>query len=158
MIMMKPRKAIFSFFVLAFFSIQTLLAQTAPLTNSSQNPSGEAAAYQAMIVLSEETIDASANPVTVKEHRIVKLLSPQAVQRYSRVLEFSYVAPDQNWTINSVQITTTDGKVQTVDLTSAKAISPLEKFPPFNNVKILFLPLPNLQPGDTLEYTATYSD
>lgn len=157
-----------AFFVASILFIElfagSVSAKAIPITNpdqsssQTQQASPDAASYQAIIQLNEDSIDATGPSTLVKEHRIVKLLSPDAVQRYARALEFTYVTPTQQWTIEDVKVTTPDGKVTDLPLTDEKVISPLEKFPPYNNLKFLFLPLKNLQPGSILEYTATYSE
>ncbi len=117
-----------------------------------------AANYQAVILLNTNTINAAGKEVVSTEHQIVKLLSPEAVRQYSDALLFYYVTPDQKWTIDQVKITSPDGATQNIPVDTAKVVSPLEKFPPYNHLKEIFLPLSNLQPGDVLNYTVTKTE
>lgn len=114
-----------------------------PLVNTS---------LDANIVLIEDQIDATGTALVVKEHRIIKLLTPAGIQRYS-ALQFTYTEPREKVEILNVQITTPDGKTTPISLADEKLTTPLEKYPPFAGLKAVALDLKNLQPGATLDYT-----
>ncbi len=132
-----------------------------PLAKSPlEKPSTDTASsspFQAIFELVEDNIDATAGTLVVTKHRIVKLLSPAAVQRFS-TLEFPYSLPSEKTTIGDVKITGPDGKSRIVPSTDAKEFAPFDKIPAFANFKVVALPLNDVQPGSTLEYTTVKTE
>ncbi len=151
------KKITFAFVFLSLCLVSKLVLGK-PYEISSPSGGVLAAEYQAIILLNSNTINATGRRVVSTEHQVVKLLSPEAVRQYSDALLFYYVTPDQKWTIDQVKITTPDGSTKNIPVDEAKVVSPLAKFPPYNHLKEIFLPLSGLQPGDVLNYTVTKTE
>jgi len=132
-----------------------------PATPSQTSPAAQAAPqnaappeFPAVYELADETIDVTAGNLVEKKHRIVKILSPAAVQRFS-TLEFPYDAGSEKLTVDQVKVTDSDGKTKTIAPADIKEYAPFEKLSGFTNFKVVGTQLKDLAPGATLEYSIT---
>lgn len=147
---MKIKKLIIP--VLMFFGISLFAGAEPGVQNiGSLNPA------QANVLLLQDKIDATSDTITVQEHRIVKILTPAAIQRYG-TLQFTYAEPNEKVEINNVQLTTPNGKTTPVSLLDVKESTPLQKFQPFSALKAIELNIKDLKPGETLDYTFTMTN
>lgn len=148
--------SIFVSFVLALSLSST--SYSAP-ENAEPKASQQASAsaepgYPAVFSLIEENIDVTSGVLVEKKHRVIKLISPDAVQRFS-TLQFPYEASAEKITVDEVNITGPDGKVRPISPSEFKEFSPFEKYAEFSNFKVLGMQIKDIQPGSILEYATT---